>query len=84
VSFVDRLIVGFAGFDFAVVGGDYDIDESVECRLRLPAELGFGFGGIANEKTNFGGTEISGIDFHDDLSRPLLMKFLDYFLIFFF
>src|ERR1700722_10573319 len=44
------------------------LDQFREARLRLPAELLARLAGVANQKIDFGGTEIHGIDGHNGLA----------------
>src|SRR5579863_531689 len=54
------------------------LDEVCEARLRFPAELLLRLAGIANQKIDFGGAEILGIDANDGLAGfPVDAGFLD-------
>src|SRR5690554_5041932 len=42
-------------------------DQGLQVVLRLPTQLFFGLGGVADEQFHFGGTEITGIDLYHAL-----------------
>jgi len=45
------------------VGLHHELDETFEGDAGLPAKLGLGFGGVADQEFDFGGAEVAGVKF---------------------
>jgi len=67
-QFLDLILVldeALAGLEVSL---DHLLDETREIDLTLPAKKPFSFSRITEEKVDFGGTEVLGINLDDDVS----------------